>query len=100
MRFQWDEEKRKAVLAKHHVDILNAALIFEGPTLKRADNRRDYGEERWISMGMVDDECFIVVHTDRDGEVRLITAWKGGEDERRQYQEGIARRTSGDEGGG
>lgn len=42
-----------------------AALIFEGYVLTRKDDRADYGEERWISLGMVENECFVVVHTER-----------------------------------
>lgn len=100
MDFEWDEEKRQRTITKHGVDVLYAALIFEGPFLSRVDNRRDYGEERTISMGMVDDECFVVVHTERNGVIRLITAWKGGRHERAQYQESLIRRAQEDEGGG
>jgi hypothetical protein len=65
-----------------------AALIFEGAVLTRRDDREDYGE------------CFVVVHTERHGSTRLITAWKEGRDERAEYQAGINRRDKADEGGG
>ena len=91
MEFEWDEAKRRSVITERGVDLLYAALIFEGPTLTALDDRRDYGEERWISLGLVDGECFVVVHTERNGVARLITAWKGGKDERRRYQKGLAR---------
>ena len=100
MTFEWDEDKRRQGIAKHGVDILYAALIFEGATLTRRDDRRDYGETRMISLGMVDDECFVVVHTSRANAIRLITAWKGGRHERAQYQAGLARRAPSDEGEG
>jgi uncharacterized protein len=98
MQFEWDEAKRAKVIADHGVDILYAALMFEGPVLTRVDDRREYGEIRQISMGMVEDECFIIVHTERDGAMRLITAWKGGRNARSYYQAGIARRDQTDEG--
>ncbi|MCE7027786.1 BrnT family toxin [Jiella sp. CBK1P-4] len=88
------------MIAKRGVDLLYAAGIFEGEYLTGVDNRTDYGEERLISLGMVGDECFVVVHTERNGVTRLITAWKGGRDERRDYQAGIARRDQADEGEG
>lgn len=100
MDFEWDEGKRAQVCREHGVDFLYAALIFEGPVLTRRDERKDYGEARMISLGMVDDECFVVVHTEREGRQRLITAWKGGRDERKDYEAGLARRTSEDEGTG
>ena len=100
MHFEWDEKKRRQGIEKHGVDMLYAALIFEGDVLTRRDDREDYGEERLISLGLVDDECFVVVHTERNGSTRLITAWKGGRDERAEYQAGIARRYQTDEGEG
>ena len=100
MDFEWDENKRRKIIAERDVDILHAAGIFEGEYLTSVDDRSDYGEERLISLGMVEDECFVVVHTERKGVSRLITACKGGRDERRDYQAGIARRDQGDETGG
>jgi hypothetical protein len=98
--FEWDENKRRLVIERRGVDVVFAALIFEGAVLTRRDDREDYGEERLISLGMVDGECFVVVHTERHGWTRLITAWKGGRDERAEYQAGIARRDKANEGGG
>jgi uncharacterized DUF497 family protein len=100
LELEWDEEKRKRVIKKHGVDILYAALIFEGAVLTRIDDRANYGEIRKISLGMVGDECFVVVHTERHGITRLITAWKGGRGERSEYEAGIARRDPQDEGEG
>jgi uncharacterized DUF497 family protein len=100
VEFEWDESKRQQVIRQRGVDIVYAALIFEGPVLTRVDDREDYGEVRLVSLGMVDDQCFVVVHTERDGIARLITAWKGGRDERSQYAAGLARRNPRDEGEG
>ncbi|MBO6727183.1 MAG: BrnT family toxin [Rhizobiaceae bacterium] len=100
MNFEWDERKRIQVIRERGVDLLHAAQMFEGEVLTRIDGRQDYGETRLISLGMVGDECFVVVHTRRHGATRLITAWKGGRDERSQYQTGITRRDQKDEGKG
>lgn len=43
MKFQWNEAKRLEVLKERDLDILHAALIFEGPTLTKPDDREDYG---------------------------------------------------------
>lgn len=94
MQFSWNEEKRRDVYEKHGVDMLEAALIFENPVLTKQDTRRDYGEIRMISLGMVDDEAFIVVHTERDGITRLITAWKGGKHDKDKYWEINKKRVS------
>ena len=98
MEFEWDEVKRRRVIKERGVDVLYAAQIFEGEVLTRVDDREDYGEVRLISLGMVDEECFGVIHTLRRGVTRLITAWKGGRDDRSHYEAGIARRYQEDEG--
>lgn len=98
MEFELDEKKRQEVILRRGVDILYAALIFEGDVLTRIDDREDYGEERLISLGLVDGECFVVVHTQRAGVTRLITAWKGGRRERSYLEASLARRHQTDEG--
>lgn len=62
----------------------------------RDDDRRDYGEERSISFGLVEGECFYVVHTQRGNVTRLITAWKGSRNDAKRYQASIAARHSED----
>ena len=97
VEFEWDEGKRRQISRQRGFDILDAALIFNSPVLTRVDDRGDYGELREVSTGIVDGDCFIVVHTERNGVVRLITAWKGGRDDREQYQASLARRHQADE---
>ncbi len=91
MDLEWNEAKRQANLVKHGVDILLAALIFEGPTARIEDRRHDYGEVRFRSIEMVDDTCYVVIHTDRDGVIRLISAWQGGRRDRRELEAYLAR---------
>ncbi|MEP3047147.1 MAG: BrnT family toxin [Roseibium sp.] len=86
MEIEWDENKRQKTLLERGIDILDAALIFENDVLSRVDDREDYGELRFISLGMTDDECYVVVHTERDGKLRIITAWKGGRSDREKYK--------------
>lgn len=90
MEFEWDEEKRRQGIAKHQVDLLLAAGIFEGPVFVADDDRADYGETRKIAVGMVGAELFVVVFTERDGRIRLISARKGGRRDRRNYQTRLA----------
>lgn len=98
MDFEWDEDKRKANIEKHGVDFREAALIFAGPVLTWRNDRK--GEARFISLGLIDGEVFKVAHTERNGAIRLITAWKGGRNDRRKYDESIARSAAKDAGEG
>ena len=86
MQFEWNEEKRQQNIEKHGVDLLFAAMIFEGETLTREDDRHDYGEVRFASLGLVDDAPYVVIHTERNGMVRLISAWKGGRKDYERYK--------------
>ena len=83
MKLEWDETKREQNLEKHGVDFLYAAFIFEGETLEQEDNRQDYGEVRFASLGLVNDVPYTVIYTKRGKNIRLISAWKGG---RKDYE--------------
>ena len=86
MQFSWDEKKRRAILQRRGFDILHAAKIFNGPVLTEHDTRRDYGEDRYISLGKVGEGNFVVVHTPRGETEHLITAWRAGREARRRYK--------------
>lgn len=98
MDFEWDENKRRSNIEKHRVDLLDAVLIFEDLVVTGPDNRADYGEPRFKSIGMVDGICYVLIHSERDGRTRLISAWRGGRRDRRKYQESYSLGNSGDEG--
>lgn len=87
MGFQWDDEKSTANEAKHGISFLQAAQIFRGPILTRPDDRKDYGEQRFIALGAYDGEVLRVVFTERDGDIRLISAWRAGRHDRKRYQD-------------
>ena len=89
MEFEWDEAKQESNYKKHGVDFLEAALIFEGVILTKEDTRKDYGEARYISLGMVDGEVYSVTHTERNGKIRIISAWKGGREDYDEYKNRI-----------
>jgi uncharacterized protein len=84
--FQWDEEKSAANELKHNVSFLQAAQIFRGFVLRREDTRRDYGEKRFIALGAFEGDILKVVYTNRDGDIRIISAWKAGRNEREIYK--------------
>lgn len=86
MKFEWDEDKRQATINDRGVDFLYAALIFEGETLTREDDREDYGEVRFASLGLIDGVPYTVIHTKRGENIRLISAWKGGRKDYEKYK--------------
>lgn len=85
MAFEWDEDNRKAHLAKHGVDFRDVAPMFDGPTLETIDDRFDYGETRINALGEIDGRVFNATYTWRGASRRIISARKANADEQREY---------------
>ena len=84
--FQWDAAKSAANESKHGVSFLQAAQIFRGWVLKAADERRAYGKARFLALGIYDGIILKVAFTERDGDIRILSAWKAGRSDRKKYQ--------------
>ena len=95
MRFAWDRRKSAQNLRHRGFDLEFATLVFEGPTLEREDNRRDYGEKRVVAIGLAQGIALTVVFTDRTeaGAVvrRIISARLSNRRERQAYFEALAQ---------
>ena len=90
MEFEWDDHKNESNVRKHGVSFELARRIFERPVLTWEDDRQDYGEDRYIGIGMIDEAAVIVVaYTRRAGRVRLISARPASRKERQRYHEEI-----------
>ena len=90
MTFDWDDDKNRLNIANHGVSFEVAVKIFDGMTVDDLDMREDYGEDREISIGMVGGVAIlVVVHTDRDGVCRLISARPAVKSERKRYEQAI-----------
>ena len=96
MEFEWDEDKNRSNIAKHGIGFARAARVFDGLTIDWADEGADHGEQRTISLGMIEAVLIlVVVHTDRDGVTRIISARPARRAERRSYDEEIRKRIDG-----
>lgn len=86
--YEWDDDKNALNSRKHGLTFDEASLIFEGRTLSWIDRRFDYGEQRTISIGLIREVVAVaVVHTDRAGKIRMISARLASRHERRLYDE-------------
>ncbi len=96
MAFEWDPAKNEASLEKHGIRFEEAREIFSGVTLTRLDHRH-VEEVREISIGTV--RCavvIVVVHTDRSGVTRIISARKANTAEREAFRRHLERAGSRD----
>ena len=88
MEFEWDENKNQANFKKHGIYFEEAVEIFKNNYFTWIDERKDYKEVREITIGKLHKNILIVmVHTDRFGIIRIISARKANQRERRKYYE-------------
>jgi uncharacterized DUF497 family protein len=88
MDFEWDEAKNRANIRKHGIAFEMAQLIFKSTFFTTLDLRNTYGEDRFISIGKIDDiVVLVVVHTDRNERTRIISARPASRKERQAYYE-------------
>ena len=84
--YEWDDAKARANVARHGVSFEQAKAVFDDPLREtRLDDRFDYGEDRFVTIGHADGKLYVVVHTDRDGATRIISARAATARERRAY---------------
>jgi uncharacterized DUF497 family protein len=83
--FIWDETKRSANLRKHGIDFMDAERIFGGFTLTAEDAQKAYGERRFLTLGLLEDQVVSVAHTERGESIRIISIRKATKHETRFY---------------
>jgi len=87
MQFEWDERKRRENIRKHGFDFRDAWQLFNLPMLVALDDREEYGEDRWIGIGMLKSHVVIVVYTERiENTIRIISMMKALTNERIRYE--------------
>ncbi|MEM1151752.1 MAG: BrnT family toxin [Pseudomonadota bacterium] len=85
----FDAEKRRLTLERRGLDMTRAGEIFAGPHQSVQDSRQDYGEDRWITMGYLDDRMVVLVWTERGDTIRVISLRKANGREQRRHGRGM-----------
>lgn len=83
----FDSTKNKTNIAKHGVPSDLALFLFEGPHKAIADDRRNYGEQRFRAYGVVNERLFVCVFTMRGGAIRVISLRKVNRREQNAYHQ-------------
>jgi uncharacterized DUF497 family protein len=92
MRFTWDEMKNKINIKDHGISFETAREVFLDPLhLSILDERFDFFEERWITVGTAQNRAVVVVAhlyftDDAEEVIRIISAREATSKERKQYE--------------
>ena len=87
MELEWDEAKRENNLAKHGLDLTVSLELFADYFMERLDNRQEYGEDRWMALGVIRGVIVVLVYTERDDRLRPISLRKATAQERSIYEQ-------------
>jgi uncharacterized DUF497 family protein len=73
MRFTWSDAKRKLNVEQHGLDFVDAPRVFEGPTYTYEDDRFGYSEQRFVTLGILNEFVVSIVHTESPRVIRIIS---------------------------
>lgn len=85
MEIEFDDIKRGKTLSERGVDFARAGEVFAGVTATVEDRRQDYGEQRFITVGVLDGRTVVLVWTPRGNARRIISMRKANEREIAHY---------------
>lgn len=90
MKITYDPAKREWTLKERQLDFLSSDSVFRGRKVTIADDRFDYGEERWVTYGLLTGRLVAVVWTPRGEARHVISMRKCNEREKKKFQNRLA----------
>lgn len=85
MLIEFDAAKRDKTLQERRLDFAHCKEVFAGPELTQLDARCEYGEDRYITFGLLDASWVVVVWTPRGANRRIISMRFANEREIKRY---------------
>lgn len=89
MEVTFDEDKRSITLLKRGLDFARAAEVFEGTEFTIVDDRNNYGEVRYNTLGHLDRRLVAITWTIRDSTRRIISMRKANDREQARYRRSL-----------
>jgi uncharacterized DUF497 family protein len=91
MKFTWDENKNATNKIKHGVDFETAKFVFDDPLHISIQDRHENGEERWQTLGLVNNVVVLlvahsIIEKNNHEIIRIISARKATKHERNFYE--------------
>ncbi len=90
MQYSYDINKNESNIKKHGLNFKDAYLVIEsGKTVTFEDHRFDYGEPRYITLGFLGVVLVVIVTSETESEIRIISMRRATRHEREIYNENI-----------
>jgi hypothetical protein len=91
LHFEWDENKAKSNLSKHSLSFAEASTVFRDPnSITITDPAHSSSEYRFVILGCsYTGKLIVVVHTEREENIRIISARPANRKERRTYEKNL-----------
>ena len=87
-KYEWDDNKNQSNGIKHTISFERATKIFEDPDkITFESTSKDYGESRYLVVGLIFEVLYTVVYTLRNSFIRIISARRANEKETKIYHE-------------
>jgi uncharacterized protein len=88
IKFEWDSAKNIANIRKHNIDFNDAIEIFLHSVVSDIDTKENYGEERWISIGQMQNLIIVIVYVEYVNDIiQIISVRKATKCEKNYYEE-------------
>jgi uncharacterized DUF497 family protein len=87
--FEWDEGKARENARKHGITFEESMTVFGDPfSLTTHDPMHSRSEDRFVTMGeSIRRRILVVIHTEREERIRIISSRKATSLERQTYEE-------------
>lgn len=86
----WNDRKRRINLKKHGFDFVDAEEVFQGITYTYEDDRFSYGEQRYVTLGLLRGNVVSLVHTEQGDHIHVISMRKATRRECEIYFQSLA----------
>ncbi len=85
VEISFDPDKRAKTLRERGLDFFDAPEVLYGRAVSWVDDRFDYGEERWLAVGLLRGRMVVIVFMNRPAGPHIISMRKANERERAKY---------------
>jgi uncharacterized DUF497 family protein len=91
MKYEWDDGKNRKNFVKHGLNFEDAEQVMSGLCVTFEDDRFAYGEERFITLGLLAGHLVVIAHAPRDEGTRIISRGKGINVNKKSIKSDLAR---------